>query len=175
MSINEAPGARPSDVGSVIDLPRFVCSYCVGDGQMQVSSGADFASDDVVSISGPGRCLSFLCADCHRVGAPAAANIDGLRLLSILQYQRDVEQFAFETTGWAVALRFDPTKGALEVSTSAGASTWCEFPLTLADLVSVVVEYGPEHFQSYAALSDCFVDVDVDVVVPNDISALTDI
>ncbi|NQU36174.1 MAG: hypothetical protein HQ526_01090 [Actinobacteria bacterium] len=54
---------------------------------------------------------------------------------------------------------------------SGGASTWIEFPLTLADLVSVVTEYGPEHGQSYVALADCF---DVDVAVPDDISALTE-
>lgn len=173
MPNNETPGASPFDPASVIELPRFVCSYCVGDGQLQVGSGADIASGDAVSVSGAGRRLSFACSNCCRTGAPAAANLDGLRVLSMLQYQRKVEQFAFEATGWAVALRCSgPAKRALEVSISAGAaSTWCEFPLTLADLVSVVTEYGPEHFQSYAALTECF---DLDVVVPDDISALTD-
>jgi len=90
----------------------------------------------------------------------------------MLQYQRSVERFAIEATGWAATLRCsDADNGGLEVSMSAGASTWCEFPLTLADLESVVVEYGPEHLASYAALTDCF---DLDVVVPDDVSALTD-
>ncbi len=183
MSVNEGSLDRGSCRATVLELPQFGCCRCGGDGLMVATSGVDTADCGEVSVKSAGRVVTFDCGDCGENGPPAALNLEGLRTLSILQYQRHLEQFAFEVTGWAVSLRSgqpgstgDPATGysdagELEVAMSAGASTWCEFPMTLEDLLSVVLEYGPEHYQSYLELSDC---LDIDVTVPDDISEITD-
>jgi len=70
MPTGQAPEATPFASSCLIDLPQFACSYCVGEGLLQVSSAAELEIGDVVPVVDQGRPLSFLCSDCRQVGAP---------------------------------------------------------------------------------------------------------